>query len=478
MQPQTFYSPAALVAEGGSYAADVDVVSFDLFDTLLVRRTHDPDLIKIPVAHFISELAKAEGFNMDWRDVQVKRDECERAMRAKTGETYADHEACYPVFMGQVFEEIFPGKADQRLLDRVTEYELAMENTMLVPRTEIVQWIKRLTASGKRVLVISDMYLPAQSLEVLLDHAGVLDHLEAVISSADSFLAKASGEAYPYIAEQYQLDVNRWMHIGDNPISDGFRACEKGIRSLLLQDPEEYRRRAIAARQYFYSCRRPFWKGRAIQQLMAPIEGENIPRSPLYIEGYNFIGPLVAMFIHQVAEYCGQYGITKLFFLSREGWMFKQVWEKMMPMLYPAADLPEIEYLYVSRQALAGASCAHVGLTQEKADIVFLPQGNKDFHDICRVFSLDITAIAPHLTRYSLTAQSVLSPAHVGFEVAHRINLERLIRDDAFQAEVKKQTINSNQGLEKYLETLGFFDHEDVALVDIGWLGTIQRFFL
>ena len=99
----------------------------------------------------------------------------------------------------------------------------------------------------------------------------------------------------------------------------------------------------------------------------------------MYTEGYNFLGPLICMFVHLVAQRCRENNITKVFFLSREGWMFKQVWEKTMPMLYPDGKLPQIEYLYVSRQALAGASCAHEGLTQEKADIVFLPAGNRCF---------------------------------------------------------------------------------------------------
>jgi hypothetical protein len=41
---------------------------------------------------------------------------------------------------------------------------------------------------------------------------------------------------------------------------------------------------------------------------------------------------------------------------------------------------------------------------------------------------------------------------------------------------VRKQTDPASQALQRYLEEQGFFSHSDVALVDIGWLGTIQRF--
>jgi FMN phosphatase YigB (HAD superfamily) len=476
MQPEVCYSQSALVRRGRALARDVDVVSFDMFDTLLVRRTHNPDLVKLPVARYVSSLARAAGHDWDWRQVQEKRDQLEQAMRARTGERYADHEARYPDYMADTLHAIFGDAADEALLARVTDYEMAMENTMLVPRREIVAWLQELAAAGKRVFVLSDIYLPAAHLGRLLGHAGILEHVEKVISSADSFLAKASGLAYPHVAENEGIDTSRWLHVGDNAISDGFRPVEHGIRSLLIQDAEEHRRRAIAARHYFYSLRRPFWRGRAIQQLMAPLEAENVPRSALYREGYNFLGPIIAMYIHYVAERCREKGISKLFFLSREGWMFKQVWEKTMPVLYPDGKLPTIEYLYVSRQALAGASCAHEGMTQAKADIVFLPAGNRCFRDVCRVFSLDPDSMTPHLARHGLDLDSVLSPAHEGFHVDHRRAFETLIRDPGYQEAVKSQSRRANEALQRYLESLGFFDQQDVALVDVGWLGTIQRF--
>jgi len=81
------------------------------------------------------------------------------------------------------------------------------------------------------------------------------------------------------------------------------------------------------------------------------------------------------------------------------------------------------------------------------------------------------------LARYELDLDSTLSPIHEGFTTKNRLSLEFLIRDDAFQEEVKRQSADANTALQKYLDSLGFFDQEEVALVDIGWLGTIQRFF-
>ena len=51
-----------------------------------------------------------------------------------------------------------------------------------------------------------------------------------------------------------------------------------------------------------------------------------------------------------------------------------------------------------------------------------------------------------------------------------------LLEDEDFQKSVKQQTAASNAALMKYLTELDLFSHSQVAMVDIGWLGTIQRF--
>ena len=476
MNFSTYYSLDALITAGKKSVRDKQVVSFDLFDTLLVRRIHDPDLVKLPVARYIANLAQALGFSWNWRKVQGRRDGIEQGQRAATGLKFEDHEACYPLFMRELLEEIFQEHFSESLMQKVTEYELALENSMLVPRKALAEWLKELAAAGKRIFIISDMYLPASHLEKLVEHAGLLDLVEAVVSSADTFLAKASGKAYKLIGEKYSIEPKSWLHIGDNAFSDGLRAGEAGLEAMIIHDPREDQRKSIVKRYFNYSDGKPFWRGRVLQQLMAPLEAENVECSPLYTEGYNFIGPMIGIFVQQIAELCRKNRITKIFFLSREGWTFKRYWEKAAPFLFPEGNLPEIEYLYVSRMALAGASCAYQGLTKTNADIAFLPSGNRDFRDVCRIFSLIPEKFADHLTAHGLAADTCLSHIHDGYDPENRKKFDVLLEDEDFQAEVKRQTMDANTAMQRYFEHVGLFAHQNVAIVDIGWLGTIQRF--
>ncbi len=472
MKIPQFYSLQALIRQGKKAAESVTTVSFDLFDTLLIRRIHDPDMIKPAVARYISR----RGQKIPWQQVMKLRDRFEQEQRQRNGQHFPDFEACYPDYMGQVVQAIFGEQASPQLLEEITDYELGLENAVLVPRADLVDWLRHLKAEGKQILVVSDVYLPARHLERLVAHAGFLDQVDAVISSADSFHAKASGAAFPLLKERFHLDYSRWLHIGDNPISDGLRPLERGIQALVLRDAQEKMRKSLVKRYCNYALGQPFYRGRALQQLMLPLEAENQPQDPLYVKGFNVFAPLLAGFIQGVAEHCLNQGIERIFFFSREGWLFERIWQQLVPRLYAGSPLPKISYLYVSRMALAPASCAQAGLDSAHADLVFLPAGNKNFHDVCRIFGLHPEAFIPFLAAHDLTPETVLSPAHAGFQPENRLRFnEMLAESSGFQDEVRRQTQAAHQALQLYLEDQGFFEYPAVALVDIGWLGTIQR---
>jgi len=482
MNPQTFNDLKTLIGYADRVVKEYDTVSFDLFDTLFIRRVHDPDMVKPAVARFIVQKAVTFGYHWTWEEVQSLRDQYENEQRAETGKKFEDHEACYPNYVYKVLAQIFKEKMTNDLLEEVTDYELKIEKAMIVPRADLVAWIKKIHAQGKKVLIVSDIYLPSSHLKRLVDHFGLLSCVSDVVSSADSFLAKASGKAFPMLAEKFSLDVDRWLHIGDNPISDGLRPVENGIRSLVLEDRSEKHRKTLAKMYAVLSNSRLFWKGRLLQQLMLPLEHENQLRPQLYVDGYNFLAPLIGTFIQGVFEKIRKIGIERIYFFSREGLTFKKFFDSAMPYIYPKEAIPDTRYLYVSRMALAGASCAYYGLPQTKADIAFLPPGNRDMRDFCRVFSLDIRPLLAIMQKYGIRENDPVSPVYSsnadqsGNPKNFNYRFRLLIEDSDFQGEVKHQTRSYNDALQRYLEQEHFFDQTDVALVDIGWMGTIQRF--
>lgn len=479
MKWRTFHDCSKLVAWCTRINDTFDTVSLDVFDTVLIRRIHNPDLIKLPVARFIAARAASTGKHWTAKQILRFRNRVERIHRRRNGRTHPDDEASYPDFMADALSRIFPdysSAAIRDLLREVTDYELAMESRMLVPRAAIQEFMARMHQQGKRIILISDMYLPATHLKRLIASAGLEAFVDGIVSSADTCHAKASGAAWPLIRERFQLDPARWLHIGDNPISDGLRPMEYGLRAAVLRDPAEMARKDIMGRYFAYARRRLFWRGRLAQQLILPLEAENAPRDPLYVAGHNFFAPLFCAFIQHVAEQCRERKLKRIYFFSREGDLLLQIWNKIAPALFPPGQTPAAHYLYVSRAALAGPSCAARGLDQENASIAFLPATSRDIRDLCRVFGLDLETLAPHLRRHGLRIEDPLSCNHAGWTQTSSDKFKRLLDDPDFQNEIKRQTQDAAGALQRYLASEHFFDQPDVAVVDIGWLGTIQRF--
>ena len=160
MNWQKFYSLEPLIKKGRELSRNCDVVTFDLFDTLFIRRIHDPDLVKLPVSRYISARAAQRDIKVPWRKIQKIRDRTEQDQRQETGLRFEDKEACYPDFMTKSLKEIFGTQYHNQLLDDVTRYELEMESRMLVPREKLVDWLAELHQIGKKIY-ISIRYIPS-----------------------------------------------------------------------------------------------------------------------------------------------------------------------------------------------------------------------------------------------------------------------------------------------------------------------------
>ena len=338
MQP--FSSLSDLISHANTLVDGTDVVSIDIFDTLLVRRVHDPDMVKLPVARFIAEQAATRGIRTSWKEIQALRDSIESSHRARNGQNHPDHEANYDEFMPEVLRQLFGPSYSEDLFHQVADFEMTMECAVLAPRAELVDWMETLHAAGKKIILISDIYLPAHYLKRLIDAAGLSAYVTDVVSSADTFRAKASGTGFDLLKQRHHIEKDRWLHIGDNIISDGVRPRQFGIKSLVIHDIKEKQRKGIARLIHSLANVKHFWKGRNVLQLMMPLERENAERPELFVDGYNLFGMIVGYFLHCLAEQLKQRDIRRVYFCSREGWMFFECWQRMVPYLFAGGSAP------------------------------------------------------------------------------------------------------------------------------------------
>lgn len=192
------YDPETLLVR----LMDFDVVSFDLFDTVLFRKAVKPT----DIFWEMEETMSFPGFAQ-------RRVEAERQARLKKRERCGSSE----VTLEEIYKA-FPSltTAECSALQRE---ELSAERGQLSLNPVMKEIIERLQAVGKPMLVISDMYLSGEVLGELLGALGCF-FPKALYVSCDHGVSKSDGGLFALVAEQEAYHNKRVAHIGDQFHSD------------------------------------------------------------------------------------------------------------------------------------------------------------------------------------------------------------------------------------------------------------------
>jgi FMN phosphatase YigB (HAD superfamily) len=110
--------------------------------------------------------------------------------------------------------------------------EISIEKNFIRLNTEIEDLIANLQKHGKRIFLISNTYYSAGELLQLIGTPNFnLDEIK-IIASSEYKVSKKNG-LYNKIIQDFNLDINNWLHIGDSLTSDVVTPQSLGITSVL-----------------------------------------------------------------------------------------------------------------------------------------------------------------------------------------------------------------------------------------------------
>jgi len=456
---------AALRARLIEQVSDVEVISFDIFDTLLERIIEPPNHVKSIVCRSLAQHLKIHyEIVRPVPDLLQCRSEVETQLRQQRQSSGLDHECRFSDLAAEI-AQVIVGKPDPELTSWIIAEELRTESEVLYVKPEMDKILVWLSSLGKRVIAISDMYLDEEHLQQLFDRKGLASHVDQIYVSSTSGVGKYSGRLFEHVLNGEKILPQQLLHIGDNRHSDHIAPAMLGIRSLWLDDKHNNRRRLILKGYARLAEQNPYWRGRHFLQLIKP----EAPRNFYFDLGYSFLGPLFCTFILGVIEKTREHGITRLFFLAREGELFLRLFERLSLRWLEPEERPTVDYLYVSRKSTAPAAM-HQGLSYE---ITLAPLHNpnqRGLTSICRTFDLPPEAFEAVAKRHGYTIDQPINDWRSE-------RYKALIADPEFQAIVVHHAREQRVLLGDYLRQQKFFDHAKVGLVDIGWNGSSQRYF-
>ena len=207
-----------------------EIVSFDLFDTLIMRKILEPADIFRLVEQKVNELLSITIPFMSLR--QQAASLCQ--------EDYPDIDSIYRKFI-QI------SGLSERITNQIKNIEIQTEIAVCVPRKEIVELFKRTYEAGKEVYIISDMYLPIDIISCILKKCQ-LDFLpfEQIWISCEKKKSKADGSLWKMYQERI-CKGRKALHIGDEFQADVEVPRGYGIDAFYVMSAREMARRSSIA---------------------------------------------------------------------------------------------------------------------------------------------------------------------------------------------------------------------------------------
>lgn len=187
-----------------------EIISFDIFDTLLFR----PYVQSDDMFYHIERILQLPGF-------ATARIHAEEILKQK-------RDATHDVTFDEIYNQIAP------CFQSVQPFEISFEKRILRLNPEMRMVYTYAKRQGKTIIIASDMYLPKPVIADILKHNGY-DHYEKLYVSADTGFRKKTGTLFQKILSDFKnVPANRILHIGDNPISDYQSSLQKGFQAVLI----------------------------------------------------------------------------------------------------------------------------------------------------------------------------------------------------------------------------------------------------
>jgi len=447
----------------------VRCVSFDIFDTLLARCIEPPGALQYRIAALLAERTGQASVEA----VLQIRSEVEADLRRAALSDGMDHE-CHFDPLVEAWVTRLVGHPDVTLVDFVHQTERELESLALSAKPGVAAMLEWLRVMGIRVIAVSDMYLSHDHVVALLGSCGLARLIDRVYVSSEFGLGKYSGRLHSKVLELEGFAPAEVVHVGDNLVSDMRAPLSLGMHGVFLDERTQRlrrRRQTLSAEMAQYGG---VWRGRHFFEIvdyrMAQDAACQTACADLFHHyGAHVLGPAFGTFLLGLVEKIEAVRPDKLFFLARDGYLFEKMYARWRELEPQGEPWPEPVYVYASRRVVATSSVAE-GLRHDQAVVALYNPKQQGLLSVLKTFGLPVELFAD------------LAREHGFDELGQPLDdwgdprLHAFLGDERVQARVRPIGEAARSRLQRYFEQQGFFASECVALVDIGWNGTIQKF--
>lgn len=282
-----------------------DVISFDIFDTLLFRPFEKPQ-----------DMFFLLGEKLDTFKFYNIRKDAENHLRKIKQNTDGHRE----LYLDEIYQYIEKTTGIDAKIGQNTELELEQEFCSANPYMKYI--FDTLIANGKRVILVSDMYIGEQEMKLLLENCGIIGY-EKMFISCDYCCSKRDGKLFEIVKEYLNDTSIKMIHVGDNETSDIKVPESMGIETYWYKNVNsvggKYRTNEITG-----------LIGSAYRGIVNKHLHNGYVRYDAYYEyGYIYGGLFAVGYANYIHKYAKQIGAESILFVARDGYVLKKVYDYM-----------------------------------------------------------------------------------------------------------------------------------------------------
>lgn len=434
-----------------------EVVSFDVFDTIVTRAFAHPRDVFV----YLGEQLQARGLvALDGLSFAEERWAAEHAARRAC--------AWNEVLLDDIYRELARRlEWSEATRDQARDIELEIESRHL----HAVPFMRALLAGERaragRLAFLSDMYLPAAILRKWLEREEVCTSQDLLLVSGETRGSKSSGILFEAARQATGGDFKHWHHTGDHPFADVEKPRRLGAQATHFiaahRTPREEMARASAGEFA------PVWRS-LLSGAMRLARLERLQPSArkalLWEIGTNVAGPLFFGFVAWTLREARRRGLRRLYFIARDGQLFWRIARELESTA--GADAITCHYLYASRLVFAGPS----ELT-DAAALRELAVPDAPFHSLRQ--AILALGLEPEVMLRELPPEFATRDPDANLPFAERDAVAAWLLASPHLEKARTSVATRARRARDYLTSVGLCAGEPVGLVDTGWLGSIQR---
>jgi FMN phosphatase YigB (HAD superfamily) len=311
------------IADLVNAAGRVEVISTDVFDTLLLRSVRSERSRIMRGERLFSYLLAQRGWNINADMLFDSRLRAQRlAFRGLALRGIAGEARLVDIIERQLVLLGLP----KSLISERMRIELQIEKRSLVANKRLAGILQARKNAGARIVAVSDTTLPANAVCELITHFHGPSLVDHVYSSADEALTKRDGDLFVAVAKAENVELGQIVHLGDDLHAD--------VKTPLAQGITAYHTPRHAFRHYLRAANGALTEtGRIFRGRMRLANAGAPFEETAYSFGRHIFGPIVTQFCLMIWLYTVEIESGDkpvLMFCARGGISIREAFERAL----------------------------------------------------------------------------------------------------------------------------------------------------